>query len=414
MPDKAVFSTKVPALLQSHYLTLSKGSGLSVQVIRERAYRSITHARDLAEFGFTASQQRAPGLLLPAHAPDGSNSLYLYRPDHPRQTKSGKALKYEFPKNARMRLDVPPRCLAALGDPAVPLWMTEGQKKADALAARGLAAAALLGVWNFKGRNEFGGVTLLADFDSITLKNRTVNVVFDSDVMIKRSVQEALARLTEHLTRREANVNAIYLPSGANGEKVGVDDFLLNHSVTELTALIGAPRPLPAPTAPTLELLDEPPPAITRPLDLINGAAYAAIWPHLRRTITEILGKDGEIVRLNPPRVETIRELHIVRGDGEVFGPGARSKLGGSVSISSWASLPAKRSCGAHGPSGRIWRNAAQNSRHCSPELPPYTTILWISIAASRINPRCANSRRAQAWSPGSLRPSLWSAISGR
>jgi hypothetical protein len=61
-----------------------------------------------------------------------------------------------------MRLDCPPRCRALLGDPATLLWITEGQKKADALASAGATALALLGVWNLKGKNAFGGVTVLA------------------------------------------------------------------------------------------------------------------------------------------------------------------------------------------------------------------------------------------------------------
>ena len=55
-----------------------------------------------------------------------------------------------------MRVDCPPRCRPGLADPAVPLWITEGQKKADALASRGLCAIALLGVWNWRGTNACG------------------------------------------------------------------------------------------------------------------------------------------------------------------------------------------------------------------------------------------------------------------
>jgi hypothetical protein len=306
---------------------LRVGSGLGLEVIRERGYRTVVSKGELSKIGFAPAQQRVPGLLMPVHGPDGSNSLYSYRPDSPRQTENGKLLKYEFPKNARMRLDVPPRSRAALADPTVPIWITEGQKKADALATHRFIAVALLGVWNFKGRNKFGGVTLLADFDYIVLKGRTVNIVFDSDVMTKQPVQDALARLTEHLQRKSATVNAVYLPSGPNGEKVGADDFLLNHSVDELKKLICAPRPPLKPAVPKLELLTEPPPALNRPLDLINGVAYAATWLYVQRTVTEMGGKDGEIVSLNPPRIERLRELYVVRGDGQLFGPGGHAKL---------------------------------------------------------------------------------------
>ena len=54
----------------------------------------------------------------------------------------------------KMILDVPPTCQPMLGDPSVDLWITEGTKKADAGASRGLCIIALLGVWNWRGRND--------------------------------------------------------------------------------------------------------------------------------------------------------------------------------------------------------------------------------------------------------------------
>ena len=316
------FSTENPALLQRHFDALRTGSGLSDEVISERGYKSVLNAKDLQPLGFTLGQRRAPGLLLPVCPPDGSNTLYCYRADNPRYNGDGKALKYEFPRGSALRLDVPPRCRPALGDPKVPLWMTEGQKKADALATHQLTAAALLGVWSFKAKGEFGGVTLLADFDLIALNGRTVNIVFDSDIMVKPQVRAALARLTEHLQRKGAVVTAVYLPPGPNGEKVGVDDYLVNHAATDLEALITAPRPAPKPAEPMIELLDEPPPALHRPLDLVDGRAYAASWLWLKKTVSEEVDKGGEVVRVNPPKVKKVRALFVVRDDGRVYGPG--------------------------------------------------------------------------------------------
>ena len=54
-----------------------------------------------------------------------------------------------------------------------------------------------------------------------------MNIVFDSDSMTKPPVQKALERLTEHLQRKGALVNRVYLPPGKDGAKVGVDDYLL-------------------------------------------------------------------------------------------------------------------------------------------------------------------------------------------
>jgi len=114
----------------------------------------------------------------------------------------------------------------------------EGVKKVDSLASRGECAVILTGVWNFKGKNSFGGITILADFDYIALKDRECYVCFDSDYRENPSVSKASARLAEHLSRKDAQVRIVYLPSGERGEKVGVDDYLAQgHTVDELKAL---------------------------------------------------------------------------------------------------------------------------------------------------------------------------------
>jgi hypothetical protein len=202
------------------------------------------------------------------------------------------------------------------------VWLTEGVKKADALASRNQCAVALLGVWNFKGKNDWGGVTFLADFDHIALKERDVRIVFDSDVMTKSEVHQALARLTEHLQRKGAHVKAIYLPAGPHG-KIGVDDYLAaGHTLEDLEALIESPRPESKPADPMVELLDVPPLLVRRPLTLLNGTSYAATWLHVKVTETETQNKQGEIINLKPPRIRNEQRLFIVRNDGQIFGNG--------------------------------------------------------------------------------------------
>jgi uncharacterized protein DUF3854 len=56
---------------------------------------------------------------------------------------------------------------------------------------------------------------------------RDVFICFDSDVMCKAEVHQALERLGRFLTSRGANVLYIYLSAGPNGEKVGLDDYIV-------------------------------------------------------------------------------------------------------------------------------------------------------------------------------------------
>ena len=309
-------------LLPQHTKQLVDESGIAPEVITERGYRSIDAPggySELKPYHFTRLQANLPGLLLPLWTTDGQQGLMIYRPDSPRMLQDGTLIKYELPRGASVRLDCPPRCHPKLPDPQIPLWLTEGQKKADALASQGLCAIALLGVWNFKGRNAFGGTTLLADFDYVAWQGRAVRIVFDSDVMSKPQVRQALARLTEHVQRKGASVRAVYLPQ-RHGTKVGVDDYLRQHSTAELEGLIEAPRPQPQAAAPTITLLSHPPQRLTRPLMLIDGQAYAATWLYVRKTTRERVTKSGEIIQLATPEETTEQALFIVRGDGAVFG----------------------------------------------------------------------------------------------
>ncbi|MBA4376288.1 MAG: hypothetical protein C0401_08980 [Anaerolinea sp.] len=319
------------SLSENHLKMLSIESGISDQMIQERGYRTITSEGDLVQFGFSPAQRRVPGLLIPLHTTDGKISLHVYRPDNPRTYEERskreadglrpvKVMKYEIPKGAGVRVDCPPACLKTLQNPTIPLFITEGQKKADSLTSHGACVIDLLGVWNFKGRNEFGGTTILADFDFIAWENRLVRIVFDSDVMYKPSVRLALERLTEILHRKGATVSAIYLPNHQSGVKWGVDDWLADgHNLQDLEVLTEQPRPVPQPAQPTVELLDEPSPIITRPLSLVGKQAYAATWLPVRTTRREVLDKEGNLQIHNPPLVEEKLCLFIVRNDGKVF-----------------------------------------------------------------------------------------------
>lgn len=224
--------------LMPHHAAMLEASAIAPEIARERGYRSVTTKAELAALEFPPSQQRVPGLLIPIHNTAGGVAMYLLRPDKPRSNKQGKAIKYETPAGSRMVLDVPPRARGQLGNPAVPLFLTEGSKKADAAASLGLCCVALIGVWNWRGTNVDGGKVALADFEDVALNGRVVYVVFDSDVMTKPEVHTALVRLSAFLKARDAAVNLVYLPAGEGGAKVGLDDFIAaGHGVDDILAL---------------------------------------------------------------------------------------------------------------------------------------------------------------------------------
>jgi len=230
-----------------HYRMLKEESAIDDAIIQARGYRTVERIDELRALGFSPQQSRnVPGLLIPLYTTDGQNSICVYRPDVPRLvegkrlrdgTRKQKIIKYEYPKGQPMRLDCPPPCLPHLANPQIPLFITEGQKKADSLASRGLCAIALLGVWNFKGRGS-GASLWLPDWDHVALDGRDVFLVFDSDVMTKTQVGRAIRRLAGILTNKGADVTPILLPTAGEG-KTGIDDFFAaGHTVEELNALI--------------------------------------------------------------------------------------------------------------------------------------------------------------------------------
>lgn len=216
----------MPSLLP-HHLAMLQASGIAPDVIRAREYRSAITRLELRKLGFNDTQSQCfPALILPTFRPCGEQGIAQIRPDSPRRFASGRIAKYEMPGKERLCLDVPPTVRKDIGDPKVPLFITEGIKKGDALASVGVCVIALLGVTCWRGTNEQGGKTALPDWVDVALNERDVFIVFDSDVMRKKSVYAALRSLREWLQSRGAKVFLIYLPTGDGGAKIGVDDFL--------------------------------------------------------------------------------------------------------------------------------------------------------------------------------------------
>ncbi len=222
-------------LSPAHRRMLFEESGIGARVAVKRGYRTVTSKAELERLGFGRSQRNVPALLMPIYSPTGEIVLYQSRPNEPRIGKRGKPIKYETPSGASMALDVHPFCRERLGDPTAPLFITEGIKKGDALVSRELCAVALIGVWNWRGTNEYGGKMALPEWESVALNRRKVYIVFDSDVMEKREVYAALCRLKNFLESRARMARLIYLPAGKGAEKQGVDDYLASgHTVDEL------------------------------------------------------------------------------------------------------------------------------------------------------------------------------------
>lgn len=190
-------------------------------------------------------------MVIPIWSVAGQVVTHYLRPDAPR-TVDGKILKYELPSKSPVCLDVPPsmssplfhdgRWRSQLQDPKVCLFVTEGPLKADSAVSHGICCIALLGVWMWKQPLPLAGgwkqPPPLPDWGEIPLKNRDVDIVFDSDIKTNPNVYKAARRLGAFLVGRQAQVRYVYLPPADNGGKTGLDDFLAGgHTADDLIAL---------------------------------------------------------------------------------------------------------------------------------------------------------------------------------
>lgn len=218
-------------MIADHHLEMLAASGITPEHAAARGYETIRDPRRLAELRIAKAGQRTQGLLVPQRRVDGSIWGYQYRPDHPRE-RNGKVVKYETPLGQRNGIDIPPGVGPKLGDPQVPLLITEGVKKADCGALHDLCCIALPGVWSWRSGNNAGGRVAVGDWHDISLDGRRVILAFDGDVACKPAVRKALVELAKYLTSKGAHVDYLHLPD--TDDKTGLDDFLAEHTVEEL------------------------------------------------------------------------------------------------------------------------------------------------------------------------------------
>lgn len=229
-------------LSDSHRRMLEEASAIRPEVIAARGCFTEADKRNLERIGHAKANGRVPCLVVPLHSADGETVIYQIRPDTPPVNAEGETAKYLLPKGARLVVDCNPIARPDVLNPDVPLWITEGAKKADSAISRSLACVSISGVdcWQ-------QGKVPLPEWYQIPMKARPVYVAFDSDAMTKREVWFALKRFTAFLRSRGAAVQIVYLPAGEDGAKVGLDDFFAGGgTVTQLKALAEKElRPLP-------------------------------------------------------------------------------------------------------------------------------------------------------------------------
>jgi AAA domain/3'-5' exonuclease/Domain of unknown function (DUF3854) len=211
---------KLRKRLDHRWREIIKESAIDPIVALERGYYLEKTKRGLERLGFKRSQQRAPAIVIPRFSPSGEPIPPQIKPDKPLiEGRNGKSRprKYETPAGTPVRLSVPPRAVPMMRDIQRSLYVTEGDKKGDALASVGEAVIALQGVECWRS---------LGDWEHVALYGREVIIAYDADVMINPNVQRAIESLAAFLHDRGAVVKYLNWPDKYHGTKTGIDDYL--------------------------------------------------------------------------------------------------------------------------------------------------------------------------------------------
>jgi len=143
-----------------------------------------------------------------------------------------KSAKYLSPSKSSNHLYIPTAKWPVIQDSTVPLFITEGEKKAMKACQDGYCCVGIAGIYAYLTDQK-----LIPDFNLINLKERDVYIVYDGDKVSKPNVAQAELRLCEELKELGANVYIVDLP-----EKYKLDDFLIEEGKAKFDELVKASK----------------------------------------------------------------------------------------------------------------------------------------------------------------------------
>jgi len=193
-----------------HLADLRK-SGLSDATLRAQKIRSIPPNMIDMLAGFSVPAAVTSAYVIPYPDPVGGFLSHIrIKIFPPIMEEDGPTVKYLQPPRSGTRLFFPLATLPAVVDSEAPLWLVEGEKKALAVAQRGLPAVGIAGInaWSVAGSRR-----LHPDFDRISLMGRLVELVPDSDWQTHRQVSAAVSALVTALAGAGARPRVVVLPN---------------------------------------------------------------------------------------------------------------------------------------------------------------------------------------------------------
>lgn len=132
---------------------------------------------------------------------------------------------------------------------SIDVIITEGEIKASLACLNDVPTIALPGVNGIYNNIQIGRETIKEflpelewecqeEFRETYWQGRNVGLCFDSDINSKWQVQNALIKLANEIKKRGGKPFLILLPTEANGDKNGIDDFIVAHGAAAFKKLI--------------------------------------------------------------------------------------------------------------------------------------------------------------------------------
>lgn len=158
---------------------------------------------------------------------------FRYLEDVPDPTKKGKLIRYAQPPDTGACAYFPPTVdwPAINADTSISVLITEGELKAAKACKEGFPTIGLGGVHNF--RSVQARTPFLPELEAIDWAQRKVVIVFDSDVLEKEGVRQAINALAGELRDRGAIPCMLLLPPAEDGGKQGLDDWFVAGGTAE-------------------------------------------------------------------------------------------------------------------------------------------------------------------------------------
>ena len=247
--------------LNANHLADLRSSGLDDEIIQQANIHSCN-----AKYASTYLQRSdLTGDLLAfpyaATKPTAKGDLYVrFKSDKELHYSDGSSGRYVQKGGSESHLYSLPQVWARVNDPTGgSLLIVEGEKKClraivalflgEASPDRQLLPIAVGGVWNWRyTKAVFNNRTkenedrtfLISDLQSLNLAGRIVYICFDSNIAVNPNVEAAEAALASTLIKdkRVDRVCAVRLPHDGTKHGIGLDDYLLDHSVDERRELI--------------------------------------------------------------------------------------------------------------------------------------------------------------------------------